>query len=173
MIVDSIPNVGVAIVLVIASSAPMTRGMTKKCAERDPGGGQEDRRRDVAVDGLARFRMDRRDDEHPDLVEEDRQADDDRDVDRELEDRPDRVGRSERVERDAVEVRARDDRDQLLRGPQREDRDAEDRADADDETLTELPQVLRERHFLLVPLDIVRPPDVGGRVASMLAARPR
>jgi hypothetical protein len=38
-----------------------------------------------------------------------------------------------------------------LRGPEQPDREHADGRERDDETLTELPQVLRERHLLLIP----------------------
>src|SRR6185312_12073139 len=126
----------------------------EEVTERDTGSGEEERGQRVRVDDLARFRMKRGDDEHPNLIDEDRQADDDRPEDRELELDEDDVGRSERMQDRMREVELRQPRDDELRRPEEDEREDADRAARDDKTLTELPQVLRERHLFLVPLDL-------------------
>ena len=95
--------------------------------------------------------MNRRNDEEPQLLQQHRQADNDSADDRELELGEDDVGRSERVKLQPAEVLVHHPADHELRRPKEHDRDYSDRGDRDQETVTELPQVLRDRHLFLVP----------------------
>ena len=58
--------------------------------------------------------------------------------------------------------------DDVLRRPEQHDGDRADRADGDQKTVTELPQVLRERHLLLIPRRLDRFP---ARVAAPAITR--
>ena len=96
--VEATPNVGVA----TASVMWMQRGDDARdhdeVGERDAERGQQHGRQDERVDHAARSRMDRRHDEEPELLQQDRQADDDTADDREFELGEDDVGGTERVQ---------------------------------------------------------------------------
>jgi hypothetical protein len=81
-----------------------------------------------------------------------RKTEHDRPVQRKLELRENHVRRRERVELDRLpEILVLKPRDHELRRPEETDREDADGDEGDDQARTELPQVLRERHFLLVP----------------------
>src|SRR6266404_1183761 len=95
--------------------------------------------------------MECRHDEHPKLVKQYRQSKYYRRIDREFELRQDRVGRPERVQLHVVEIRVLEKVDRVRCGNEQDNAQPEDRDDRYQETFTELPQVLRKAHFLLVP----------------------
>ncbi len=119
--------------------------------ERDPQCRQQKGGQDERVDHCARARMDCRNDEEPELLQEHGKAQHDAADDRELELGEDHVCRSKRVEGDAVEIFVHHPPDDELRRPKEHDGDPADRRERDDETVTELPKVLRKRHLLLIP----------------------
>ena len=149
--VDATPKVGVATASVMCSSAATTRGITTKWAKARPSRGQQQRRNDEGVDHAPRARMDRRYDEEPELLKQHRKPDDDAADHRELELGEDDVGRTERVQLNAAEILVHHPADGVLRRPEEHDGDRADGGDRDQKTVTELPQVLRERHLLLIP----------------------
>jgi hypothetical protein len=127
----------------------------EEVTEGDARGREQQRGRGVRIDDTPRTRMERRNDEHPSMIHEHGQAEHDRAVDRELELGEDDVRRCEGVQRDGrAEVLVLEPADRPAGERKQCERQHADRRQRNDETLTELPQVLRDRHLLAIPLGV-------------------
>jgi hypothetical protein len=119
-------------------------------AERHPGGEERGREHDEHAEHTLRVLPHRRREERPDLPQQDRQDERDRRVEADLERREERLGDTERDEGRPRREQVLEPLDQVVVERVRERERRDDRAEADEQAVPELREVLDETRLLVV-----------------------